>query len=271
METATPIEMDQDQSLTLPQESAIDPIPRAVVIGASSGIGAAIARRLAKEGYLVAAIARREGALAELCTAINQETGSERAFPFRHDVTDFEEIPDLFQRLLRELRRIDLVLYSAGAMQPVGLSEFNFEKDREAAEVNLLGAMAWLGQAAALFETVGQGCIAGISSVAGDRGRVRNPGYNASKAGLDAYLEGLRNRLTRHGVHVLTVKPGFVDTDMLKAAERTFWVVSPDQVAEEFVRAVRGRKQQIYIPGRWRLMMFAIRNTPSFIFRRLSF
>ncbi|HJS28384.1 MAG TPA: hypothetical protein VJ768_02095, partial [Anaerolineales bacterium] len=81
----------------------------------------------------------------------------------------------------------------------------------------------------------------------------------------------LRNRLTRHGVHVLTVKPGFVDTDMLKAADRTFWVVSPEQVAEEVVRAVLSRKQQIYIPGRWRLMMFAIRNTPSFIFRRLSF
>lgn len=263
--------MTENNDLNLPPESTLAPHPRAIVVGASSGIGAAIARRLASEGYLVAALARRTTELEELCQEINEQAGEVRAFPFPHDVTNYEAVPELFQSLLRDLRRIDLVVYSAGAMDAVGLSEYNFAKDQRGVEVNLLGAMAWLGQAAALFETMHSGSIVGISSVAGDRGRVRNPAYNASKAGLDAYLEGLRNRLTKQGVHVLTVKPGFVQTDMLKGADRTFWVISPEQAADAVYKAIRGRKQLIYTPGQWRLMMFAIRNTPSFIFRRLSF
>ncbi|MDX1435772.1 MAG: SDR family NAD(P)-dependent oxidoreductase [Anaerolineales bacterium] len=257
--------------INLPPETTLEPNPRAIVVGASSGIGAAVSRRLAQEGYLVAALARREDLLAELCSDINSSAGQERAYPFAHDVTKYDEVPELFQRLLRDLRRVDLVVYSAGVLQPVGISEYPFEKDRLGIEVNLLGAMAWLGQAAALFEKMQSGSIVGVSSVAGDRGRVRNPGYNAAKAGLDAYLEGLRNRLTRHGVHVLTFKPGFVQTKMLEGADRTFWVISPEQAADALVMGVKRRKQQMYVPGRWRLMMFAIRNTPSFVFRRLSF
>jgi short-subunit dehydrogenase len=253
------------------QDMPLTPRPRAIVIGASSGIGLALTHQLTKKGYLVAALARREEALQDLCTQINQDTGEEQAFPYPHDVTDFREIPGLFQRLLRDLQHIDLIIYSAGAMQNVEISEYNFEKDLEAVKVNLLGAMAWLGQAAALFDKAGRGSLVGISSVAGDRGRVRNPGYNASKAGLDAYLEGLRNRLTRKGVHVLTVKPGFVDTPMLEGAERAFWVISPEEAADRILKAVHQKKQQVYLPARWRLMMFAVRNTPSVIFRRLSF
>jgi short-subunit dehydrogenase len=97
------------------------------------------------------------------------------------------------------------------------------------------------------------------------------PAYNTSKAALTTYLEALRNRLTRKGVHVLTVKPGFVATEMLKNAPRTFWVISPEQVAKDIYAAMRTRKQEIYTPARWGLLMFIIRNLPSFIFRRLKF
>ena len=186
-------------------------------------------------------------------------------------MTHYDETPKLFQTILRDFGRIDVVVYASGAMPAVGPSEFNFEKSKAIVDVNVLGAMAWLDQAAALFERSGSGHIVGIASVAGDRGRVLNPVYNASKAALSTYLEALRNRLTRKGVHVLTVKPGFVDTDMLKNAKRTFWVSSPDQVAADVWAAIRSRKQEIYTPARWGLMMFIVRNIPSFIFRRLSF
>lgn len=256
----------------LPSESPLTRRPRAVVVGASSGIGEAIARRLAAEGYVVAALARRKGELETLCKHINAHAKETRAVAYVHDVNELAAIPRLFQKILKDLGGIDALVYVAGVMPAVAIDEFNQEKDRQMVETNLLGAMAWLGQGAALFQRMGAGQLVGISSVAGDRGRVLNPGYNASKAGMDTYLEALRNRLTRHGVHVLTVKPGFVDTDMLKASRSpTFGVVSSEKVAAGVWGAMRTRKQIVYIPWIWRWIMLVVRLVPSFIFRRLSF
>jgi short-subunit dehydrogenase len=249
--------------------SALAPTPVAVVVGASSGIGEALARRLAREGYRVVLVARRADALTRVCAAINAELGHDRAQALPHDVTRHAEAPALLQKVLVELGRVDLVAYSAGVQLAVGTSEFSVEKDRTMVEVNLLGALAWLNPAAEIFERLGQGSIVGISSVAGDRGRVGAPAYNASKAGLTTFLEALRNRLSRHGVHVLTVKPGFVATDMLRGAPRVFWVITPEQAAADIWGAIRARKQVLYTPARWRLVMFVIRNLPSFLFRRL--
>ncbi|MEX2162139.1 MAG: SDR family NAD(P)-dependent oxidoreductase [Anaerolineales bacterium] len=256
----------------LPPEPPLTRRPRAVVVGASSGIGAAIARRLAAEGHVVAALARSKGELDKLCGAINAQMGETRALAYQHDVTDLQTISVLFQRLLKDLGGIDVLVYCAGVMPAVAIDEFDLEKDKLMIETNLMGGLAWLGLGAALFQRMGAGHLVGISSVAGDRGRVLNPAYNASKAGLDAYLEALRNRLTRRGVHVLTVKPGFVDTEMLKASRSPkFGVVSPETVAGGVWKAMRTRKQLVYIPWIWRWIMLAVRNVPSFIFRRLSF
>jgi short-subunit dehydrogenase len=123
-----------------------------------------------------------------------------------------------------------------------------------------------------MFQSAGAGQIVGVGSVAGDRGRVGNPGYNTSKAGLATYLEALRNRLTRHGVHVLTVKPGFVQTEMLSAAQGpTPFAIPVERAVEDIWNAMRKRKQVIYTASIWRWIMLAIQHTPSFIFRRLSF
>jgi len=139
-------------------------------------------------------------------------------------------------------------------------------------EVNLIGALAWLNPVAEMFQSAQAGQIVGIGSVAGDRGRVGNPGYNTSKAGLATYLEALRNRLTRRGVRVLTVKPGFVQTEMIKAAQGpTPFMIAPEKAADDIWKAMQKRKQMIYTPSIWRWIMLAIQHTPSFIFRRLSF
>ncbi len=257
--------------LNIPSVRPLENRPCAIVIGASSGSGAAFARLLAREGYLVALLARREAALERLSKQINEEYGETRAIPVVHDVQELTVIPTLFQTLLRDLGRLDMIVYAAGVMPNVALDEFDLEKDQTTLAVNLNGAVAWLDQAATLFSRMGAGQIVAFSSVAGDRGRVKNPAYNAAKAGLDAYLEGLRNRLTRKGVRILTVKPGFVDTAMLAGSSLTFWVVTPDHVAEHIWRAVRRRRQLVYIPGRWRWLMLVIRNIPSAVFRRLSF
>jgi short-subunit dehydrogenase len=248
--------------------STLEPKLGAIVVGASSGIGEAVAKRLAKEGYAVALVARRAELLNKIAEAIKVSGGQARTYP--HDVQQYDEAPKLFQTILRDLGRVDVIVYATGVMPAVDLSEFSFEKDKAMIDVNVLGAMAWLDTAAMAFDRLGRGSIVGISSVAGDRGRVINPVYNASKAALSTYLEALRNRLTRKGVNVLTVKPGFVDTDMMKGVGKRPFVISPEQAAGDIWDAIKGRKQQIYTPAKWALIMLIIRNIPSFVFRRLK-
>jgi short-subunit dehydrogenase len=254
-----------------PRGTPLQPRRKALIIGASSGIGAALARQLAGEGYSLALLARRDDLLQALCEEINTAYGEQRAIHYFHDVTDTRTVPALFQRILADLGGLDLVIYNSGVNLPAGPEAYDFEKDRQMANVNFVGALAWLDQAAAAFQNLKAGQIVGISSVAGDRGRAGVPAYTASKAALTTYLEALRNRLSRFGVHVLTVRPGFVETGMLKAAQRPFWVVKPEQAAADIARAIRRRKQSIYTSARWGLIMLIIRHIPSFVFRRLRF
>jgi NAD(P)-dependent dehydrogenase (short-subunit alcohol dehydrogenase family) len=245
---------------------------RGLIIGASSGMGAALARRLAREGYVLALVARRRNLLQSLCSEINQTSGETRALPYVHDVSDYEAVPDLLRRIVADLGGLDTVIFAAGVNFPPGPDRYDFEGDRQMLEVNLIGAFAWLNPTAAMFQSARHGQIVGISSVAGDRGRVANPGYNTSKAGLTTYLEALRNRLTRHGVNVITAKPGFVQTDMLKAAQGpTPFAIPAEKAADDIYKAMRARRQEIYSPRFWRWIMLVIRNIPSVIFRRMSF
>jgi short-subunit dehydrogenase len=249
------------------------PRRRGIIVGASEGLGAALARRLAREGYTLALLARRKELLDALCDEINQASNERRASAYAHDVTEYDKVPNLLLRIVADLGGLDLVVFVAGVNYPPGgIDKYNFENDRRMVETNLIGAMAWLSPVAAMFQSAKAGQIVGIASVAGDRGRVGNPGNNTSKAGLATYLEALRNRLTRHGVNVLTVKPGFLQTKMLKAAQGpTPFAVSPAKAAEDIWKAIHKRKQVIYTASIWRWIMLAIQHTPSVIFRRLTF
>lgn len=249
----------------------LTPRRRGIIVGASVGLGAALARKLSREGYALALLGRNKERLASLSNEINARGGYVRAYV--HDVGEHHKVPDLLRKVVAELGGLDLIVYVAGVnLPPGGIDKYNFENDRKMIEVNLLGAMAWLTPVAEMFQSAGAGQIVGISSVAGDRGRVGNPGYNASKAGLTTYLEALRNRLARHNVNVLTVKPGFMKTEMLKAAQgATPFAVPPERAAEDIWKAMKKRKQVVYTPPIWRWIMLAIQHTPSFIFRRLTF
>lgn len=257
-------------TLSLPPQRPLEPQPCALVVGASSGIGAALVRELVRRGYRVAAVARRQAELDQLATTLNAHQPTPRVLVYAHDVTAFDDTPALFQRIIHELGGLDMVIYNAGVMPAVGLDEYDFAKDKAQIEVNVLGAMAWLSETAVRFQRAGGGRIVGISSVAGDRGRRGNPAYNTSKAALTTYLEALRNRLTQHGVTVTTIKPGFVQTDMLANAAKTFWVISPESAAQQIVTAAEKKRQTAYIPWRWGLVMLIIRHIPSFIFRRMG-
>jgi short-subunit dehydrogenase len=263
--------MTQNNPALPPSATPLTPRKRAILIGASSGIGAALARRLASEGWTLALLARRAEKLSALCEEINASAGEVRAVPYIHDVTDTGSVPGLLQQILTDLGGLDLFIYNSGIALPGGLKHYDFEKDRRTTEVNYLGALAWLNPVAALFQSLKAGQIVGISSVAGDRGRVPNPSYNASKAALTCYLEALRNRLTRRGVHVLTVKPGYVATELTQGQKGTFLVISAEKAAADISKAIRRKKQQIYTPWFWGWIMFIVRNIPSVIFRRMNF
>ncbi len=234
-------------------------------------MGAELARRLGREGYTVALVARRRALLAALRAEIDHSAGEKRALTYVHDVRRYDQVPALLRRIVADLGGLDLVVYAAGVNYPPGMTSYTFKQDREMLETNLIGAFAWLDPIAAMFQSAGRGQIVGISSVAGDRGRVGNPGYNTSKAGLTTYLESLRNRLTRRGVNVLTVKPGFVKTDMLQAAQKVMFPITVEKAADDIYRAMRARRQQIYTPWFWTWIMLVVRNIPSILFRRMSF
>jgi decaprenylphospho-beta-D-erythro-pentofuranosid-2-ulose 2-reductase len=273
LESLRPSYEDNVSNYPRPAITPLNPRQRGIIIGASDGIGAALARRLAREGYTLALLARRGDKLESLCREINQTAGEHRARAYAHDVAEYEKAPQLLRRIVADLGGLDLVVFVAGVNYPPGgIDKYNFENDRKMIEINLLGAMAWLHPVAEMFQSARAGQIVGIGSVAGDRGRVGNPGYNTSKAGLATYLEALRNRLTRHGVNVLTIKPGFVQTEMLKAAQGTTpFTIPTEKAVEDIWNAMKQRKQVVYTPSIWRWIMLAIQHTPSFIFRRLSF
>jgi short-subunit dehydrogenase len=249
----------------------LQPRKRAIIVGACGGLGTVLARKLAREGWTLALIAREGDCPDKLSAELNAD-GVMIALAYEHDVNNTGEVPVLLRRIIAELGGLDLFIYNAGINLPPGMETLNAENDIKMIEVNLLGAIAWLAPVGDLFKEAKGGMIVGISSVAGDRGRITNPGYNTSKAGLSTYLEALRNRLTRHGVHVLTVKPGFIATDMLRAsAGPKPFTVSPERAADDIYKAICRRKQVIYTHPIWRWIMLVLTHTPSVIFRRLNF
>ncbi|MFT7485251.1 MAG: short-subunit dehydrogenase [Candidatus Paceibacteria bacterium] len=245
---------------------------RAIVIGASSGMGAAVVRQLCAEGYSVGAIARRSDKLAELAAGCEQSvkaTGG--AIHVRtHDVSQIAEVPELFEELVRELGGLDLVVFAAGIMPKVEPTEFDTEKDLAMLQVNLAGMIAWCNPVANYFRLQRSGTLVGISSVAGDRGRRGAPVYGTTKAAMNTYFESLRNRLSESGVHVLTIKPGFVDTQMTSGMDGLFWLISAEEAASQILKAARSGAQVRYVPRQWWCMMTIIRCIPSFVFRKLN-
>ena len=238
----------------------------ALIIGASSGMGEELARQLARQGCAVALVARREDELARIANAINAD-GRTLARFYQHDVREYECVSALFQKIAHDMGGLDLVIYAAGVMPAVAPDEFAFEKDRQMIEINVLGAIAWLNEAAIRFERAKSGTIVGISSVAGERGRFSMPVYSTSKAALTTYMEALRNRLARHGVAVVTVKPGPVATPMTEGLKMPLTIPVEKAAAGILAAAQRGAVNA-YVPGVWRYIFLILRNLPSFIFRK---
>lgn len=235
----------------------------AIVVGASSGMGYELTKLLAQSGCKVAAIARREDRLKNL-----QEQFPDQVIPITHDVTHFAEVPQTFQNATDQLGGLDLIIYSSGVMPEVGFHEFNFAKDKSMIDVNLLGAIAWINLAAERMGNTGHGSIVAIGSVAGERGRSKQPVYNTSKAALHTYMEAIRNRIARTGVKVVTVKPGPTETEM--TADLHLKGAMPVEQAAAKILALSGKTGEYFLKPAHAVAFFIIRNFPSWLFRKLK-
>jgi len=243
---------------------------RAIIVGASSGMGAEMARQLSADGAAVAIVGNRADELAQVAERLNA-AGKGRVITATHDVRNYDEAPSLFERLVGELGGLDLIIYSAGIMFVPEEGVYDFGQDRAQMEINVVGGMAWTNLAAARFEAHRSGTIVGLSSVAGERGRRSMPGYTTSKAALTAWLEALRNRVARYGVNVVTVKPGIVDTGMTRDIVRKPMMISAERAASLILAtARRGGSPSAFIPARWGLVALVLHHMPSAIFRRLE-
>jgi decaprenylphospho-beta-D-erythro-pentofuranosid-2-ulose 2-reductase len=250
-------------------ESSNTARPGALIVGASSGMGAALARQLVADGYRVALVARRQDALYALCQQLNAGGSEPLARAYVHDVRAYDEAPALFARIAGDVAPLRQVIYAAGIM-PRSTTGASFPDEREMIETNLIGAMRWLGLAADYLEQQGQGTLVGLSSVSGDRGRPGNGAYMASKAALSSYLDSLRFRLRPRGVRVVTVKAGYVATPMTAGLRLPRpLTLSADAAARRISRASASGRAVAYVPGYWRAIMWVIRHLPSGAVSRL--
>jgi short-subunit dehydrogenase len=186
------------------------------------------------------------------------------------DLDDTAGHAEMLATAAQRLGRIELALIAHGVLGDQQAGEQDFEVAAAVLHTNFMSVVSlctWLGN---YFQLQRSGTLAVISSVAGDRGRKSNYVYGASKGALNIFLEGLRNRIDRDGVHVLTIKPGFVATPMTAHVEQTFLFASPEKVAKGILRAVDKRKDVVYVPGFWALIMFLVRSIPGWQFKKMN-
>ena len=239
-----------------------------VIFGATSAIARAIANEFAARDYALI-LAARDMEDAEAIAQDLRVRHEAVAYALKWDAANFDGHAAFVETCLDRFGgHLEGVVMVTGFQEDQKLAESDFEASKRSIDVNLTSAISMLNRFANRLEGQGSGFIIGISSVAGDRGRQSNYLYGAAKAGFTVYLEGLRNRLFHVGVHVLTVKPGFVDT------KGTYGVVpfaaDPKAVGRAVVRALEKRRNVIYVPWFWRYIMLIIRHVPEAVFKRLK-
>jgi len=242
---------------------------RVLIVGATSAIAEATARRLAAEGDELFLVARNMERLRSIADDLRLRYGA-RVETAAMEATDHAAHTGLTDRVTATLGGLDTVVIAHGTLPDQKACEASFEETLREIEVNALSVISLLTCLANHFEEQGRGSLVVISSVAGDRGRGSNYVYGSSKAAVSTFLAGLRNRLHRAGVHVMTVKPGFVDTPMTRDFPKGPLWASPDDIARGICRGIRRRRDVVYLPWFWRVIMRVIREIPEPVFKRLN-
>ena len=242
-------------------------VQTALVIGATSDIGRAIAHALAEDGCALQLAARNPARLEREMRDLRVRTGV-AVTAHRCDVLD----EDGGVSLLVTLDPLpDVAVCVVGRLGDQAESQRDGAAAERVMRTNYVGPALLMGALAERFERRGDGVLVGVSSVAGERGRATNYVYGSAKAGFTAFLSGLRSRLDASGAHVVTVKPGFVRTRMTDGMDLPARLTAiPEEVATAVVAAIRRPRDVIYVRRVWRPIMFVLRAVPERLFKRMS-
>jgi len=235
----------------------------ALIFGATSGLGKELSKLLVADNYKVIITGRRKELLEEI-----KQTNPDKYTIKVHDVTDLNSCSLLFEELKKELKSIDLIIYSSGVGEPN--YKLEWEKELPTLQTNVLAATHIYGLAYNFFRRQGYGHLVGISSIASIRGNRHVPAYFASKAFQANYLESLwmKGKRSKAKIYVTDIQPGFVDTAM--AIGETFWMSSVEKATKQIYIAIKNKKKKAYITKRWRLVAMVLKIVPSSLLYRFS-
>ena len=234
---------------------------KAIIIGASSGIGRELAKTLASRDYIVGITGRRTELLTELQAELPNKCHMRTM-----DVADTAKSIDALNSLIAEMGGVDLVVISAGTGH--GTPDLQWPNDKATIDTNVLGFTAIAITAFNHFVKQGHGHLVGISSIAGIRGGRYAPAYNASKAFVCNYLESLRHMAIKSKlpIYVTDIQPGYVNTRMAQG-DKMFWRASTEKAAKQIYRAIESKKPHAYVTRRWRLAAWVLKIMPNWCYR----
>jgi decaprenylphospho-beta-D-erythro-pentofuranosid-2-ulose 2-reductase len=240
-----------------------------LIIGATSAIATASARLWAIQGATFFLVGRTPDKLSQVAADLIARGATVHAHVL--DLNHFDQHKIMLDACYAALGQVDIALIAHGTLPDQKACEQDAQLAVQEFNNNGLSVIALLTDLANRMEVQKSGCIAVISSVAGDRGRPSNYLYGAAKGAVTDFCSGLRGRLFKSGVQVLTIKPGFVDTPMTQGlALPKLLLVTPEKVAQDIVKAVEKRRDTLYTPWFWRFIMLIIIHIPGSIFKRLG-
>ena len=242
---------------------------RILIIGATSAIAESTARLFAARGDALAIVARDPAQLERIANDLRLR-GAKAVHALHLDVNNFDQHAATIQSASDLLGGLDVALIAHGTLSDQPACERDFQLALKELNTNAISVISLLTELASYMQAQKSGQLAVIGSVAGDRGRPSNYIYGTAKAAVATFCEGLRARLYPYGVNVLLIKPGFVDTPMTAAFRKGPLWAKPDQVAKLILRALDRRRDLVYVPAFWALIMLIIRNIPGSVFKRLK-
>jgi decaprenylphospho-beta-D-erythro-pentofuranosid-2-ulose 2-reductase len=242
---------------------------RILVLGATSGIAEACIRLWANRGDALYLVARNEDKLA-VVAADARTRGASHIGSAVANLDDTNEHPEVLAHAINSLGGLDVAFLALGVLGDQGEAEKNFATANQILHTNFVAPVSLLTWLANYTAQRHAGTLAVLSSVAGERGRKSNYVYGSSKAGLTAFVDGLRNRIDRDGVRVMTIKPGPVKTAMTEGMKGSGKFADVEAVAASLVKAIDRGDDVVYVPGIWRVIMAVIRAIPERVFKKMN-
>ena len=236
---------------------------KAIIVGATSGIGKQLAILLADRNYIIGITGRRRNLLDEL-----KHRRPDNFIVFDFDITETFAVTKKLDELAAELGKVDLLILSSGRGDINEQLDFTIEK--KALDVNVIGFTEIANWTMNYFQRQQEGHFVAITSIAGLRGGRQAPAYNSTKAFQISYLEGLRQKVTKLKlpINITDIRPGFVDTGMAKGDGR-FWIATVEKAAKQMMTSIENKKSIVYVTKRWRIIAIILKLLPEQIYNRL--